>query len=621
MIRALLRKELREHWLAIGVLVLLSGAGCAMIAAVQHHFGNAANAFAPLTVSLTLFAPLLALALGRILVAKEYTGGTQLFLEALPVSRLAMVSVKFCLGLAVLFGVGAAVFSLSALAVWAQGMMTPGLLEIVAARVAMFLFFAHCVCFAAGFLGRYAIPAVLGLLIAWMLLGSMTDFELRRTPPLRLVDRSLAYESDDFPARDLAFTGALCVGCLALTTALALAREGSVAGALAQRMSYREKVFVGAMAVAFLFAFFFYEEKKQQAPFDLPGAIGLEAPGVSLRFDPAKQDEAARAFAARMRDELAAVRGYLGIEEMPRVFISVRGDLDAGKYEVGELKQRDALLVRVNYRGPGWDERDFTRWLVGEVVAKHHPSPEAERWVLDGFGSYWMDRAQATASPHTQLRALYGTREALTADDFSRWLTYREKVGDDIASAVGGSVLRVLARRQGAERCQAFLRRMLGAPLPADARALARSWRWPVARALRADAGITFDELLSAWHAELAAARGERAEDLARIPDLRGELRIEPISTESRAVHYALTLVPAPPAGTPWHFLHSQLPPLDAEVPIEKITTETHFYADEQTHELPGSFSPGTRLRWTFAVEEPLLGCRIISGWNRDTFP
>ena len=45
--------------------------------------------------------------------------------------------------------------------------------------------------------------------------------------------------------------------------------------------------------------------------------------------------------------------------------------------------------------------------------------------------------------------------------DLDRWLTFRERVGEDIAAGVAWSLLRVLAREQGEAGCQRLLRSAL----------------------------------------------------------------------------------------------------------------------------------------------------------------
>ena len=89
------------------------------------------------------------------------------------------------------------------------------------------------------------------------------------------------------------------------------------------------------------------------------------------------------------------------------------------------------------------------------------------------------------------------------------------------------------------------------------------------------------------------------------------------VSPVTRKIKYRVDLTPAPPGATRVVFLHTILPPLDDEIAVSEIQRENDVYVAEQSRELPATFARGSRLAWTFAIENADLGCEIISGWTR----
>src|SRR5262245_33132736 len=113
MIRTLLVKELREHWLPLGAIVVFSLLGLGMVVLAALAAGEAANALASLRGFLMSFGTISAMVICSRLVVREYQSKTQLFLESLPVTRGRMIAVKYALGFVMMFGLTG--FALAAL--------------------------------------------------------------------------------------------------------------------------------------------------------------------------------------------------------------------------------------------------------------------------------------------------------------------------------------------------------------------------------------------------------------------------------------------------------------------------------------------------------------------------
>jgi hypothetical protein len=624
MTRALVHKELLQHGWALAVVMFLSFCAYGLIVAVEMAHGQSGSAFESARLFVMVMSFPASLILGHRLVVLEYQSKTQLFLEALPLSRSRMALVKYLLGLSVVFALSSAALATAWILAARGEAIEPRQFSIIAARTFAYVWFVYNFFFLMGFFGRYRITLYLAILIGLMGVELLTAWEFQRFAPLVLMDERYAYEGEVFPADALRTTLALGGIFVALALVLALTREGSVAALLAEKMSHREKVFVATLLVGFVFLVAVLDEKQKKEAFELQGAWTEERTGVAVRVAQGHGigQEQARELSARVADELAGVREYLGLRELPPVFITFRRDLDADRYERGDLLEAEGVLARVNYGGTGWDEQRFAAWLIREVLitSSHGRSKlEENMWVLDGFSLFWQTRERAGTWIDEQpfaLRALYGTSAGFTEQDLRSWHLFRERVGADIASAVAWSGLSTLSGSQGPELTRIIIRAALAMNTPRDLRAMLHRRRNSVERLFEHETGLNFGEFLGEWQRELARGHDQLAAELQTIPVLVGEVEYEPLSSESRKVVYRLS----PGAGWDgyYSFLYCNLPPFDQELNMQLVRREKNSYLTASEGELPGSYLRGARFSWTFAAEIPALGCRVISGWKRE---
>jgi hypothetical protein len=317
------------------------------------------------------------------------------------------------------------------------------------------------------------------------------------------------------------------------------------------------------------------------------------------------------------------MREYLGLKRLPTVFITSRRDLDANRFERGELERGEGVHVQANFSAKDWRDDPFLAWLVREVLIAATDSRvklESKRWVLDGFALFWSSSQRAQTPPEADkalvLRALYGVENGFVVQDLQRWLSFNERVGDDIAAGVAWSGLRSLARHQGEEQCRRFIQAVLAADDPKDLRVLLRPAT--LDQLLRQRAGEGLQDFFEQWQKELAAMRPGLADDLAQLPRLRGQVDFLPLSPESRKVRFRADIKPLPAPNARYSFLYRRLPGFDDEISPKSIERVQDSYAQRPEDELPGAFSRGARLYSTFALEVPALGCTVISGWRRD---
>jgi hypothetical protein len=620
----LLRKELREHWPALLLVAGAAVAADAFIIAARAAKGGVETPFEGLRLFIASMGVLGALVLNHRLVVVEYQSRTQLFLEGLPVARWWMVLVKYWLGLGVLLLVASAAIAVACLMAGRHEIVSGRQVLILAARALSVVWLAHSLCFLMGLLGRYRLALYIGLGVCCAIIQEHKVVDLAHFGPVALLDGRFAYEAESFPWDALRMTWALSLAFMVLAFGLSLTWEGSVAALLAQKMSHREKVFIAALLAGLLFTGSVLSDKAKKAPFDLLNVAVASRPGVVVKVasGAGESDPRARRLADYVAAELAAAREYLGAESLPAVFITARRDLDANRYERGELARSEGVHARANFFSRDWRDEDFLAWLMREVLAartNERATLESRRWVLEAFGLFWTGRDHQTDSLARDralaLRALYGVAPGFTPRDLRAWLRYSERVGGDIAAGVAWSGLKTLAKRQGPEGCQRFLRAVLGTREPKDVRASLRPIPWE--QILREQSAVSAAIFFEQWQQELAVARHGLAGELARLPRLRGEVNFIPLSSESRKVRFRLTIAPPPAPEARYSFLYSPLEAFDEEVGPHSIRREQNNYGQHPAGELPETYSRGGRLYWTLALPVPALGCQVVSGWNR----
>lgn len=625
MTRALIAKELRQHWLALAGVGLLSLAAFSALAAANKVQGLSGSPLEALRWYLMGIVPLAGMVVGHRLVNTEYGARTQLFLEALPLPRWKMPTVKYGLGLAALLGITAVVFGATLLLQWKQQrFLDLNLVRLAGIRALSFAAFIFSVCFLYGFLGRYRVALLIAVFLGFSLLAESSNIQWSKFGPFALIDTTFAYEAETMPWRALRDTWLLTAALTALAFGLALVREGSVASLMAEKMSHREKVFVAAVLISLAWTGALISEKTRRTPFDLQQAVVVTNGPVTVKLSSSAESEVTRPLMQRVASELSQMCEYLGREAAPPVFITQRGDLDPDRYERGELEQSDGVFVQANVLSTNWNTTHFVTWLVREgliVGTNGRAELESRRWILDGFPLFWSAREVEgqwlTNHPVLALRAVYGTADGLRPD-FRSWLRFKERVGDDIAAAVAWSVLEVIEQQAGPNSCRAFLQAALGQAPPKDARVLFNDQRKSGMELLQQCTGLAEGEVLARWEEQLTLVTEAMAPALKTLPRIRGEARFEALSPSSRKVTYRARIEPAPTKGTRYSFLHYELPPMDEEVDDRDVVREQQAYPDTEANELEGTFSVGSRVYYTFALRVPELECQVISGWRRE---
>ncbi|MEM7587292.1 MAG: hypothetical protein AAF560_28150 [Acidobacteriota bacterium] len=633
---ALLGKELRHHGIAGLVLLTCVGGGYVLLVFGALMSSETVSVMQVHAAFLGLFVLLAAIVLGHRLVVAEYFSRTQLFLEALPLRRWEVVALKFSLGLGFLLLMSALSLAVTALVAWTREPLDAWFLTIVATRTAAYVFFLWSFLFAMGMVGRFRIPIYLALLLLFVVLDDLTQLELQRFGPIALLDNnSLPFERETLPWRAVLETLGLGAAWTAIAFTLALIQEGSVAEALAKRMSQKEKALVGILFVAFMLAIVFLEERRDKEPYAFPQQeilASVEVPVEILYVQPERLGDA-KLLMSRLEHDLASLQQTFDWPELPAVRIAYQPSLDGSIYDRAELVSNDGILIRANFRQTGtWDPRAFAAYVIGETLdeaTEDRARFEPKAWLRDGFALWWAGRSRSPGDPaelcsskdspdrRTLLRALWASRQQpLDAEVLRRWLRTRERHGEAVAEALAASGLWVLERGQGEAKVLALARGILGRQPTKDIRELFYEWRQPMPKAFKEAVGLDWSEFLDDWASSLERWRAQPAcaELLARLPEVAAELEVERGDGSVRHLTYRVDAEPPWPQGTLVTLLHKRLTPFDEPLERIELRRREHLWPGGQSQaswRLPGFYGEGSRAFLALEVESQLLGCPL----------
>ncbi len=631
MIRAILYKELRQHWWAFLLIGLICAFGFFGQTASSSLRESAGSAFSLLS-SFGIYIALASLILANRLVASEYHSQTQLFLEALPLPRRRIILIKYFLGLTVIALIAVSAFTATILIGFRTEVISRDFMLFLILRFGAFCYFTYSFFFLYGFLGRYRVIFFIAIIFASAVLPKMTDFEFTDFPPMKLIGPTFAFERETFPLKPFAVTTSLGFSFLLISLVLATLREGSVAGLLGEKMSHREKVSIAALLLAFVFGLYWIDVSKPKEAYRMHNAssAGSLSAGVQVSVSPASPE--GQVLANKIHDDMKALSLYLGIKSLPPVFVIRRNDLDPDIHEAGYLAEREGIVVRTNYTHPDWIFNHFNENLVARVLDAYSNTrihKEDRFWIIDGFTLFWSRRHEIgsdpltkdlTRSPDLLLRALYGTRDrpSFTPADLRRWYSLQDELGHEITAGIACSALRVLESTVGTEKCQAFLRSTLGIDSPKNAATSLRDLFAPPEKLFLQHTGMQLAEFLPLWQNELELLRPAYKQQVNALPKISGELKFEKLSHDSFQARYSLLEPSDVSLEQKARLRYASLRSFTSHVPERLlIPVPLGLTPESRSGVLPDDFPRGTRLLFTFSVYNKALNCHIISAWQR----
>ncbi len=611
MIWTLVRKEVSEHWISCAALLAFLSF-CSLLISIYVWLLEAGSVLDGHRVFMSLFVAMAALFINHRLVTIEYRGQTQLFLEALPVTRPVMITVKLLLGWLLLTVIGLLNLYWLAFIGRSDEPITSRFLALLTLRTIGYVSFVHLATFMMSMLGRYKISLYLALFISLTVFLEVTGFELGRFGPIGLIWDRMEYENELVPWVQLRIAAAMCLGLLVVIYSLALVREGALAGMLAEKMSQREKLFITASLLTGLAMTGLADKLAKPEPFEL---VDMHVAQVGrIQVATSTNDELAQ----YLGEQLEAVCEYLRIEHPPKVWVTDRKDLDVHRYERGELKDQSSLLLRANVQHPKFNRLAFAAFAIHEFLDVHTQGrvrTEAKVWYWDGFGLYWLKHAQPNQdSEQARLRAAVAFHDQpLTEKTVRQWRQYRRAVGDDLAQATAAFGLATLVREVGPEAARAFFSRLFQGEVGDDLRATWFEVRNSNASLFASFTKLAYADFIDRWLTELSAEAKTRENSIAALTAPTGTLTLARGEHKAQ-LHYAIESSgqTARPAIS---ILYVRLKPFDVEPAPHQIQ---RFDIDNQSTsgDVDEFFDQGESILATLRVFDHQLGCERISGWK-----
>jgi hypothetical protein len=602
-VRHLVLKELKEHGWVLLALVVLFGAGLGVQLSRADDDGGRFVALRGFLVTWGLVASLVA---GNRLVVREYSGRTQLFLEALPIGRLRVVLTKWLLGLG-----WAGVLAVSAWGAtwwWASRTMA---LPFDEARYALlpalvWLALVWSLCFVAGLLGRYRLLfwIVLGLVLYGLdTVGQVHLFEL---PPFHLVSEQLAVSNAWPNAVDLLVAlggaGLFTVAGLVLATA----GEGAIATTLSGRMTSRERLAaVSTMLVGFLLFSALSKDRDRPAfalesvtPKDsVAGPIGvLPGEGVS--------EEAARALVEQLAVDVVTFTQAMRYPPLDGVYVVSQRGLDPDIILRAPLGGQDGIVLQANLADDRFDPVNLRyrvlHSIVGDVT-KNRGLEEDRHWLLDGLATWWVVRGDDAARALQRRRAA-AAPVGLSTRSLARWDETFERLGDCFGMAVSFTLVDALAEDVGEDAVVDVFRRVFVKPR-GDVRDVLFEEKLG---AVLKTKGVDFEALV---------ARAESARRNVGTPPSRYEGAVELVPQGGGQWRAAFTLSKDGQPVTRFRGLSAQAGPWEAGMGDTELSR-----VDARTVRAlaTGVFASGERLFFAIEVDDADLRCsaRVHQEWR-----
>jgi hypothetical protein len=633
-ILSLLQKELRQHGLAsvttlgfvamVYVVMLLGrSSGVTQVTLLEVH-----ASFARLCI------PLLAAVFGHRLVVTELYGRTQLFLEGLPVRRGEWMLVKAGLGLVVVLGAAFASLGISALAASGKEALDVPFLALLGVRTLVWSACVWSFFLAMGTSGRLRFFIYFSVALGLYAVDAMTELEWRRMPPFSLVDARMALERVHWPTRDLWLSAALALGFTALATWLTGFHEGSVSEALSRRMSQKEMVLLACVVGAALIGITVLEAEKTKDPYQLQGSTVQVGKRAAVSVDAGSLDAHAMARAAALlatlESDVLELSSWLGLRDLPPVFVAQRANLDGRTVEHVGLTANEGLLIRANFVAPDWDAEQLRFELLARLVAQKSQERtlfEPKAWLSDGLLRWWVEQKRSTqVTSLSLLRGLWATQqEPVTAALLERWILTNERLGSDVAEGLAHTGIEVLARVRGRGAVDALARAVLGRWAPKDARALHYESVHSTPALFREATGLAWPDFLARWNQELPRLRQEpRFQALAALPRGRVQISTQAARGAIRDVRFVVELDRPAPAGLVVSLAHYRLSAFDRGlVPKLELERQDSLWPASSTRfegRLPGSYSRGDRAFLAVEIQGAPLATPLRLSAERRSF-
>ena len=606
---ALIRKELAEHGMVFFVFLVLLAVAAAGTILDADQSGSPPWVQLALSGKVTLFV--LALVVASRVLTREYLSETQIFIEALPVRRVDIITVKL--------GFGVIVQVLAAFTIFG----TPLLLDIPAppgdrlgmifARAALYAVTMFALASPIALLGRFRWAVGLGLFVLIVTVAQKFDTTIYDFGTLTLLSQDFSAQSQ-IPTDAVVWSVGFSVVGFGAAFGLALLREGDIPARLAQRMSLKERVAVPVVIFSIYLVSYIDDQRREKTPFRLRTKHVIDTPVVHVEVGEGGRPAEEKAWLEIAQETSTRIHDALGLGRPIRTFITLRSTLDPGRFERGRLSETQGIVVRAHPEPTAKQRLRFGRWLSREVAAEHtrrRAYLEDRLWLLDGLGLFLFP----PEDPDAYLRA---AAEAVHRGplDVQRWHQVRLAIGRDAAQIVAWALLELQARDKGRDAVRSLLAARFGSRPTRDIRPVL--YEPSTAQLVRDYLGLPgLDALVPPLEARVVNAPTESL-------NIGAEAEFRKLSSRTRQLKARLisnvsgsTLSAALADDVPVELWWIQVPvsptwPREEDVEVHATTlaqARDGVYA-------PDTLPVGARIAWTFAVEPRSAPGRVITGWR-----
>ena len=600
---ALVRKEMREHGWVLGASFLFSMFILLGLLRLAHDRGGRFSGLRDFLVSVGLLNAFVA---ANRLIAREYAGRTQLFLEVLPIRRSRVFWTKWLLGLAFVGVTTGIAWRLNLGWQRRTEVITGQQAAVVLVQALCFSLVTWAFCAMAGVLGRYRYLASIGLVVVVASIGASTGIALHEFHVLSLLGpqfkmaQPVTSWSDAYQALALAglFTGA--------AASLALLGSGGITSALAKRMTARERVFVLVAILAAITLVSALEDKHRKPAFVLAGAEHATSKFGQVGVLPTEDfsSEQARTLAAGIAQDVDSLASAMAIDAVGSIFVLPQQGVDRWVVEQASLAGSEGIVLRSSTEAPG----DWLRANVLHSVVVEHTRGRAVREdrhvLLDGLVAWWASRGDSAARGRWWQRAAASPLR-ITEHTLRRWDETDEQVGSCIASGIAFATADVLTEKLGPKRTQELLQKLFERN-DGDARVLFE--RSPAEVLTRA--GTSWSSLARAAEAKRQAAKQQFVRELSSRPPLVGEFELSRVEGRGSSVRARLSGVAS------YWVTYALLDPWTTNV-----MTASRLDVRGAQATLPLSLPRSGRLFAAIEVEDPVLDCPVRVHSRRIALP
>ncbi|MEC5129148.1 ABC transporter permease [Verrucomicrobiales bacterium BCK34] len=507
MTAVLFRKEWRQHGLWFLILGGLTLVIFLLVVQGVNQDGTGGGIFFGIGQALTYFFPIVVFILCHLLVAVEYRSKTQLFLEGLPLPRWKMVFVKAFIATLLVCAYTIGVVLIGWLASGGSEAVSLRFLGILISTAALFGWFVTSFFFLIAFLGRYRIPVLIIVFFIFNWLVSSTAVPVNDFPPFALIER-FGFERDIWPREAMIWTAVIALLLFAVSFTLALAKEGSVSAILGEKMSYREKMFIGAAIAIGSMAIMMWETPTAE-PFDIPGAISEERNGFHVYVSPEGEPETADLevqLASYLVRELSEKRDWLGISEadFPPLYVVEKTGIEEDLIEWELVEGDTAILMYADYRNPEFHRETLMAWSMSQTLdsfSMGRNGLEHRWWIVCGYEGLWEMEDASPERVKAKEKLAFDTLEefGFSTKQLIGRAQYADEAGWKEADAVIYMGFRYLTENFEMKTLQQFARNTINRPVTRrDGRAVWWDLTHPVGPEFEKTFGMTLDEFAGA---------------------------------------------------------------------------------------------------------------------------